>query len=68
MTVRHCCVVTQTEGADVDAAAADARHAANSEEEERLRKDGRHKATHSVHAQTHQQHRTLAVPAGTNRI
>lgn len=62
------CVVTQTEGADVDTAAADAGHAANSEEEEGLGEDGRHEAAHGVHAQTHQQHGTLAVPARTNRM
>ena len=55
--------VTQTEGADVDAAAADARQAANGEEEVWLRKDGGHEAAHGVQAHTHQQHRTLPVPA-----
>lgn len=38
--------LTQTEGADVDTAAADAGHAANGEEEEGLGEDGGHQAAH----------------------
>lgn len=41
---REVCAVTQTEGADVDTAAADAGHAANGEEEEGLGEDGGHQA------------------------
>lgn len=60
------CFVTQAEGADVDAAAAHARQAADSQEEQRLRQDGRHETAHGVHAQARQQHGTFAVPAQTN--
>lgn len=60
------CFVTQAEGADVDAAAAHARQAADGQEEQRLRQDGGHEAAHGVHAQARQQHGTLAVPARTN--
>ena len=54
--------LTQTEGADVDAAGAHAGQAADDEEDKRLRKDGGHEAAHGVHAQAHQQHGTLPVP------
>lgn len=64
---REACAVTQTEGADVDTAAADAGHAANGEEEEGLGEDGRHQAARRVHAQARQQHGALAVPAQTKK-
>lgn len=57
------CVVTQAEGADADAAAAEARQAAHSQEEQRIRQSGRGGATHSLHAQANEQHRALAIPA-----
>lgn len=58
-------VFTQTEGADVDAAAADTCQAANGEEEGGLRKEGGHQATDGVNTHTHQEHRTLPIPAQT---
>lgn len=44
------CVVTKTEGADVDTTAADAGHTAKSEVEEWLRNQGRQKGANVVHA------------------
>lgn len=51
---------TQAEGADVDAAAADARQAADGEEEERLRKHGGHQTARGVQVDGGQEHRALA--------
>lgn len=56
-------VVTQTEGADVDTTAADTRHAAKSEVEERLRRQGRQHGANAVHAETRPHQRALSVPA-----
>lgn len=44
------CVVTKTEGADVDTTAADAGHTAKSEVEEWLRNQARQKGANAVHA------------------
>ncbi|KAK5611037.1 hypothetical protein CRENBAI_022843 [Crenichthys baileyi] len=54
--------VTEAEGADVDATAANRCQAADGEEEERLRKNSGHQAAKGLHARAHQQHRALPVP------
>lgn len=56
--------VTQTEGADVDAAAGNCRQTADSEEDDWLGEKSRHDAAEGVHARRHQQQWTLPKPAG----